>query len=339
MESTLIPRLSPIAGVKRRRILRIGLLGLGVVGSGVAHILDAIHSTAYAQCGAEIELAAVAVLHKEKQRAVRVPHNIITNDAWSVATDPEIDVIIEVIGGEEPARSLMREALNTGHHVITANKLVLSSALSSFHALARVNRVQLLYEAAVCGSIPVLRSINMLRQTDEIISLRGIVNGSTNYILTAMAQRGISRDEAIAEARAAGFLEADPTLDLSGADAAQKLAILIHHAFGEYVLPNEIETIGITNISHSDIADAQRRGFTVKLVASAIRSERCGGIIARVAPEEIPFDHPFASTNNELNTIELQTRYAGPQLLSGKGAGSLPTASAIIGDVVRVIRL
>jgi homoserine dehydrogenase len=227
--------------------------------------------------------------------------------------------------------------LRSRKHVITANKLVLSHELPRLRKLADRNGVNLFYSASVCGSVPVLKALDDLRISDTIKSIQGIVNGSTNFILTSMTQCGLTYDESLAKARIKGFLEADPTLDVSGQDAAQKLSVLIYHAFGKHVVPSEIETTGIEKITAEDVEKESRNTKVIKLIASASFDES-GKLTASVGPKALPRSHVFALASDEFNALEIIAHHAGPQILHGKGAGSFPTASAVISDVVELLR-
>jgi len=216
--------------------------------------------------------------------------------------------------------------------------MILAYDLPRLRKRADRQGVNLFYSASVCGSVPVLNALDDLRIGDTILSLRGIVNGSTNFILTLMTEQGVSYEEAILEARARGFLEADPTLDVSGQDAAQKLSVLIFHAFDKHVPPEEIQTTGIETITKAAIETLLADAKVVKLLASASIDEVTGKITASVQPEILPRNHLFAHTRDEFNALEIQTRHAGPQLLYGKGAGSFPTASAVISDLIELLK-
>jgi len=284
-----------------------------------------------------VEIAGICVRDVLKERDPDLPCDIVTSDADILLNDDSIDVIIELIGGRYEALDVIERALHSRKHVITANKLVLSHELPRLTKLADRNGVNLFYSASVCGSVPVLRALDDLRIGDRIKSIQGIVNGSTNFILTSMTNYGLTYEQALAEARSKGFLEADPTLDVSGQDAAQKLSVLIYHAFGKHVIPQEINTIGIENITAHDVEHESKEGRVMKLIASASLNES-GVVIAHVQPKSLPRSHVFATTSDEFNALEIIARHAGPQILHGKGAGSFPTASAVISDVVELLR-
>ena len=318
------------------RTLRIGLFGLGVVGSGVWRMLQSKRNEFYERFGIDVEIAGICVRDPLKERDSDLPRDI-TRSADELLDDDSIEVIIELIGGKYEALDVIEKALRSRKHVITANKLVLAHELPRLRKLADRNGVNLFYSASVCGSVPVLRALDDLRIGDEVESIQGIVNGSTNFILTSMTNYGFTYDQALIEARIKGFLEADPTLDVSGQDAAQKLSVLVYHAFGKHITPNDIVTTGIENITAEDIQRESKNGNVIKLIASASPDES-GEIIASVKPKALPRSHVFATTSDEFNALEIIARHAGPQILHGKGAGSFPTASSVISDVVELLR-
>jgi len=322
---------------KSTRTLRIGLFGLGVVGSGVWRMLETKRNEFYDRFGIDVEIAGICVRDMLKERDADLPREIVRSDADELLLDDSIDVIIELIGGRYEALDVIEKALSSRKHVITANKLVLAHELPRLRKLADRNGVNLFYSVSVCGSVPVLRALDDLRIGDTIKSIQGIVNGSTNFILTSMTNYGLSYNEALAEARIKGFLEADPTLDVSGQDAGQKLSVLIYHAFGKHITPNQIETTGIENITADDVERESKNGNVIKLIASASLDES-GKLVASVKPKSLPRSHVFATTSDEFNALEIIAHHAGPQILHGKGAGSFPTASAVISDVLELLR-
>jgi homoserine dehydrogenase len=317
--------------------LRIGLFGLGVVGSGVWRMLESKRDEFYDRFGIDVEIAGICVRDKYKEREPDLPIDIIKRDADELLHDDSIDVIIELIGGRYEALDVIERALRSRKHVITANKLILAYELPRLRKLADRNGVNLFYSASVCGSVPVLKALDDLRIGDRIKSIQGIVNGSTNFVLTSMSNYGVTYEQALAEARIKGFLEADPTLDVSGQDAAQKLSVLVYHAFGKHITPNQIETTGIEAITAADVARESKNGNVFKLIATASLDES-GILSVNVQPKTLPRSHVFATTSDEFNALEIVARHAGPQILHGKGAGSFPTASAVISDVVELLR-
>jgi homoserine dehydrogenase len=332
----LLPRINGFKDASFPK-LRIGLFGCGIVGSGIVHILSERRKDFKNAFGIDVSIENICVRDIEKERAIDVPRHLLTTDANSLLYNDEIDCIIEVIGGYHEAKAIIERSLMIGKDVITANKLVLARDIKKLLALSRSNGSRLRYAASVCGSVPVLRAIDELRTHDTIRSIRGIVNGSTNFILTLMTKEGVRFEDALREAQLLGFAEADPSLDVSGADAAQKLSVLIYHAFGEHLKPEHIDVSGIEDISEREIHDAKVGDSVVKLIASAERGEQ-GEIIASVKPTEVAKSHLFAHTSDEFNALEIQAVNAGPQLLYGKGAGSLPTASAVISDLTAILQ-
>jgi homoserine dehydrogenase len=315
----------------------LALFGFGVVGTGVWKILEAKRQEFRDRFDVEIDVVGICVRDAHKPRDAARAASLMTTDLAALIGDDNVDVVLELIGGRYEAQTMIEQALCARKHVITANKLVLAHELPRLRALADRNGVNLLYSASVCGSVPVLRALDELKIGDTITAVRGIVNGSTNFILTAMSESGMSYEEACQEARRLGFLEADPTLDVSGADAAQKLSVLSYHAFGEHVTLDRIRTTGIEALTSADFAEARGRGATIKLIAEARRGGD-GGISASIAPQEIALTHLFAHTRDEFNALEIETAHAGPQVLYGKGAGSLPTASAVISDLIELLK-
>ena len=322
---------------KSTQTLRIGLFGLGVVGSGVWRMLKAKRDEFYDRFGIDVEIEGICVRDPLKERDPDLPRDIVRADPNELLYDDSIDVIIELIGGRYEALDVIERALRSRKHVITANKLVLAHELPRLCNLADRSGVNLFYSASVCGSVPVLHALDDLRIGDRITSIQGIVNGSTNFILTSMTNYGLTYEQALAEARSKGFLEADPMLDVSGADAAQKLSVLIYHAFGKHVTPEQIETAGIESITAEDVGRESKNGNVIKLIASASLDD-FGRLRASVGPKALPRSHVFATTSDEFNALEIIARHAGPQILHGKGAGSFPTASAVISDVVELLR-
>ncbi|MBS1902916.1 MAG: homoserine dehydrogenase [Bacteroidetes bacterium] len=322
---------------KRLETLRIGMFGLGVVGSGVWRVLNEKRREFASRFGIDVSIERVCVRDGAKDRDADLPLDRITLDPQDILTDESIEVVIELMGGRYEAQTVIEAALKARKHVITANKLLLAHELPRLRTLAERNGVNLYYSASVCGSVPVLRALDDHRAGDTVEAIRGIVNGSTNFILTSMTDNNLSYGDALVLARERGFLEADPTLDVSGQDAAQKLSVLVYHAFGKHIAPDRIETIGIETITDDRIAAEKEQGNVVKLIAEA-RLSSDGEILARVAPQSITREHLFAATRDEFNALEITARHAGPQILYGKGAGSFPTASAVISDVVELLR-
>ena len=316
------------------KTLNIGLFGCGTVGSGVYHILEEQRASIAAQTGTILAIKKVCVLHPEKERPVRLPREIVTTNGDDLLDDPEIDIIVEVIGGEQEALGIISRALVNGKRVVTANKVVVSKYLPLLRGLEDRHGGHLFYGASVCGSVPILKVIDETLLTDRVLSLRGVINGSTNFILSRLAE-GLSKEGALRLAAERGFLEADPTADISGADAAHKLSILAYHAFGIHVPPSEIATTGIEGVTVADVEEARAGGRTIKLVAEALFEEK--GLRLSVAPRAIPQDDPLASVTDEVNIVEVVCRGIGAQRFTGKGAGSIPTANAVVSDLLDLL--
>ena len=310
----------------------VGLLGAGVVGSQVARVLLRPDT----DFGHLIALNGILVQDKTRLRD-GVPSDLLTTDAEQVLGDDRNDIIVEVMGGEEPARSYMAAALKAGKHVVTANKEALAKHGDELTNLAVENGVTLSYEASVGGGIPVLAVIQDSLSANRIESIRAIINGTTNFVLSSMEESGSSFEDALAEAQSLGYAEADPTADVDAHDAVYKLSILTRLAFGASANPDAIHREGIRNIGAKDLRYAGALGFTIKLLAIA-RSES-SGVRCRVHPALVPVEVPMANVNGVLNAVELNGDLLGPLWLQGRGAGAGPTASAVMGDVLRIAKI
>lgn len=316
--------------------IQIGLLGCGTVGTGVVQILRDNAAEIEARLGAKLKIQRIAVRDRNKTRSPIIDSNVLTVHPEEVTDDPETSIVIEVIGGIEPARGFILRALANRKHVVTANKALLAEHGEEIFRAAQRHGVDVYYEAAVGGGIPIIRSLREGLASDRIQSIHAIVNGTTNFILTEMAEKGATFADTLVRAQAAGYAEADPALDVGGGDAAHKLAILISLAFGWPVRMDQIHVEGITAIDPLDISFARDFGYRVKLLAIA-RDEN-GRIEARVHPTLIPTGHLLASVNGVYNAI-LVTSYAlGPTMYYGKGAGMMPTGSAVVSDVIELCR-
>ena len=316
--------------------VRVGLLGCGVVGSAVASILLADEGGLVARAGRPIELARVAVQTLSKDRGVALDPAILTTDPWEVVSDPSIDMIVEVMGGIEPARDLVLGALKAGKHVITANKELIANHGQEVLGAAEAGGVDILFEGAVAGGIPIIRPMKESLAGDNVRKVMGIVNGTTNFILTRMSETGASFTEALAEAGRLGYTELDPSADIEGYDAASKIAILASLAFNARVVASDVHREGISRVTPSDIAAAHELGYEVKLLAVAETQD--GQISARVHTAMVPQDHPLAAVRDVYNAVFVETERAGELMFFGRGAGGGPTASAVVGDVVEVAR-
>ncbi|MGH8907317.1 MAG: homoserine dehydrogenase [Egibacteraceae bacterium] len=314
--------------------LTVGLLGCGTVGSGVVRLLDEHAAQIEARLGARLVLGPVAVRSLTKDRGVRV--GWLTADPHEVTTDPTIDIVVEVMGGIEPARGLIAEALTAGKSVVTANKELMSTLGAELLALARGKGVRLEYEAAVAGGIPIIKPLRESLAGDRVRKILGILNGTTNYMLTRMSEDGVQFGEALAEAQRLGYAERDPSADVEGYDAAAKAAILASIAFDTRVVAGDVYREGITRVSATDIAHAARMGYVIKLLA--IAQDYDGEIGVRVHPALLPADHPLSSVRDSFNAVFVEADAVGELMFYGRGAGSLPTASAVLGDLVTVAR-
>jgi homoserine dehydrogenase len=314
--------------------MKVALLGCGVVGSQVVRLLHEQADDLAARVGAPLELAGVAV--RRPQRHADVPPELLTTDAGALIAREDIDVVVEVIGGIEPVRSLLLDALRSGKSVVSANKALLADHGGVLHDAAAAAKVDLYYEAAVAGAIPLLRPLRESLAGDRINRVIGIVNGTTNFILSRMDATGSGFDEALAEATALGYAEADPTADVDGYDAAAKAAILAGLAFHTRVTANDVYREGIGEITAADIASARAMGCTVKMLAICERVD--GAVAARVHPAMIPRSHPLAGVGDAFNAVFVEADAAGSLMFYGRGAGGAPTASAVLGDLVAVAR-
>ncbi len=317
------------------RTVRIGLLGVGVVGSAVAQAILEDDGISFRN-GVKLELVRAAVRDTSRQRAVEMPAGILTDDPSQVVDAPDIDVVVELMGGENPAFDLISSALSSGKHVVSANKEVLAKRGKALLAAASESGANLSYEASVGGGIPVLDTISDDLKANRIDSIRAIINGTTNYILTRMASEGAAYDEVLKDAQRLGYAEADPTADVDGFDALYKVVILGHLAFGTSAPVESIHREGIGQIDARDFRYAEELGYTIKLIAAAQRTDQ--GLLLRVHPSFIPLDVPIASVNGAMNMVEIEGDLVGPLWLQGAGAGPEPTASAVLGDVLRIAR-
>lgn len=309
--------------------LRVGLLGCGTVGSEVARLLRPPGIPG-------LDLARAAVRDIRKPRAVTLPSGALTADALAVVKDPSIDVVVELIGGIDPALSLLRQALAEGKHVVTANKVLIASHGDVLAKIAAERSLALLFEGAVGGAVPMMRTLRTLASVDRVRSLAGVINGTTNFILSEM-ERGTPHEVALARAQAAGYAEADPSDDLNGVDAACKLSLLCSAAFGVDVPPGDIARRGIQHLSTDQIRRAGSRGRRFKLIATAERRQD-GSVAARVAPAALDRSHPLAQLEGEQNGLVLETECSGALSLFGRGAGGRPTAAAVLADLESVAR-
>lgn len=315
----------------------VAILGLGTIGSAVATALEEQHDLIAERTGLHLVLRAVFERAPERALRANLDPDIIATDLATILSEDGLDVVVEVLGREQPAADYMIRCLNAGFHVITANKEALSKHFAEILASANNAERAILFEASVGGGIPLLVSYRQILATNRVTRVRGIVNGTTNYILSQMASNGTAYSDALAEAQRLGYAEPDPTGDVEGFDAAYKLAILASLMSGRHVRPDEIKRTGITGVSPRDIEDARKRGGVIKLIAKAeLRDD--GDLALSVAPEFVPSDELLAHVHANFNAIEVAGDRVGQVVLSGQGAGPLPTASAILSDIVEAVR-
>ena len=316
--------------------VRVGVLGCGNVGAALLTLIDEQRSEVARRTGLALEVRAVAVRDPGRGRDVPIDSALFTNDPGLVVANGEIDVVVEVMGGIEPAHRLVAQALDSGKPVVTANKELLAAHGAELYSRAEVAGVDLLFEAAVAGAIPVMRPLRESLVGEPIARVIGIVNGTTNFILTRMAEESMPYEEALAEAQRLGYAEADPTADVDGFDAAAKAAIIASLAFGVCVTTNDVYREGISSITPEDIQFAARLDHCIKLLAIAERKDADDRTIigVRVHPAMVPLEHPLASVRDSFNAVFVEGDAAGELMFYGRGAGGRPTASAVLGDLV-----
>jgi homoserine dehydrogenase len=319
-------------------MIRVGLLGCGTVGGGVIQLLRANAAYLEARVGAPLDVVRVLVRDPDKERVPELDRSRLTTDPEAILGDASLDVVVEVMGGVDPARGHLTRAIEAGKQIVTANKMLLAIHGGELLERAKKRGVDLAFEGAVGGGIPVIRVLRDALASDTIASLSGIVNGTSNYILTRMRQDGLSFEVALKEAQAKGYAEADPGLDVDGGDAAHKLVVLAMLAFGARLDGAKIPTEGIRGVEPVDHAFAERFGYVVKhlAVAKDKGGNGAGALELRVHPALVAKDSPLANINGVLNAIAIEGRALGPCLLSGRGAGDLPTAVSVVADVVDV---
>ncbi|QFK72689.1 homoserine dehydrogenase [Pradoshia sp. D12] len=323
-------------GGDRVKPITIGLLGLGTVGTGVVQIIQNHQEKLMHQVGCPVEIKRILVKDKYKDRAMDVSSELITTSATDIISDPEIDIVIEVIGGVEDTYLLLMQALNNKKHIVTANKDLMAVYGPDLLRTASENGCDLFYEASVAGGIPILRSLVDGLASDHITKIMGIVNGTTNYIMTKMTKEKVSYQEALKEAQDLGFAEADPTADVEGLDAARKMAILATLGFSMNIGLEDVKVQGITTVSDADLALCKRLGYTMKLLGFANRTEN--KVEVSVQPTLLPEEHPLATVNDEYNAVYVYGEAVGETMFYGPGAGSLPTATAVVSDLVAIMK-
>jgi homoserine dehydrogenase len=312
--------------------VRIGILGCGNVGAALVQLIEAHRGDIARRSGLEFEVTRVAVRNVARERPVSFADGVLTHDAEAVVDDPNVDVVVELIGGIEPARSLILHALSLGKPVVTGNKELLANVGTEIFAAGAAAGVDVLFEASVGGGIPLVRPLRESLAGERITRVMGIVNGTTNYILTRMTEEGRSFADALAEAQSLGFAERDPTADVEGYDAAAKAAIIATIAFGARVVAGDVYREGISAVTAADIAAARELGYVIKLLAIAEAAD--DAVAVRVHPAMVPVDHPLASVRGSFNAVFIEGEAAGNMMLYGRGAGGGPTAMAVLGDVI-----
>jgi len=314
-------------------VVRIGVIGHGTVGAAFVKLVKQQSNTIAARSGVRLEIARVAVRNTATHAGSLVA-DVLTQDADFVVSDPTVDLVVELMGGIDEARTLILKALASGKPVVTANKALIATHGAELFAAADKSGIDLLFEAAVCGGIPLIRPLRESLRGEPIRRVLGIVNGTTNYILTKMSEDGASYADALAGAQQLGYAEADPTADVEGLDAAAKISIIASIAFGANVVASDVYSEGITKITAADIAIAHRLGYAVKLLAIAELEKSSGSVSVRVHPAMVPHHHPLASVRDAFNAVVVDGEASGSLMFYGRGAGGDPTASSVLGDVI-----
>lgn len=317
-------------------MIKIAILGCGTVGSGVVKLLHQNNDTIAMRAGGPISLKWVMDLDKDKCRALGIEESLITDSFDEVLNDDEVDIVVELIGGIEPAFSFITAAMNKGKHIVTANKDLIAIRGKEIFSIAEANNVDFYFEASVAGGIPIISPLKQSLAGNRIEQVIGILNGTTNYILTKMSRDGSAFDDVLAEAQKLGYAEADPSADVDGVDAARKIAILSSIAFNSRVTLDDVYVEGITRITPADIKYADELGFIIKLLA--IGKEIDGQIQTRVHPAFLPKNHPLAAVNDVFNAVFIQGDAVGEIMHFGRGAGQMPTASSVVGDIIEIGR-
>jgi homoserine dehydrogenase len=318
------------------REIGVAVLGLGTIGSAVASRIQQQGADLERAAGLSLQLRAVLERGPERAERAGLSPDVIVTDFADVLANPDVHVVVEVLGGEQPAAQYIEQALQSGRHVVTANKEALSKHFDRLVRAALESKRALLFEASVGGGIPLLVSFRQMLAANRVTAVRGIVNGTTNYILSQMTENGAAYDDALAEAQRLGYAEPDPTADVEGFDSAYKVAILASLMTGAHVHPDSVNRTGITRVSPDDIAAARADGSVIKLIASAERSD--DGVEVRVAPAVVPVTNLLAHVRANYNAVEITGDQTGPIVLSGQGAGPRPTAAAIVSDIVEAAR-
>lgn len=313
--------------------IAIGFLGCGNIGSAVYELIEQQREQTAQNEGVSFEVRKILVRSLNKARGAKIPQPLLTDRAEDVLDDPEISIVMEFMGGENPAASYVIRALERGKTVVTANKMALSLHWKEITEAAKLHGAGLYFEASVCGAVPVIRAMSESLQANRISSVMGIINGTTNYILSRMSSEGAAYEEVLADAQRLGLAEPDPTADVEGYDAAYKLSILAMLAFHRYVSVEDVYREGITRVTPVDVQCGKELGLTLKLLAVA--KEEQGKVQVRVHPTFVPNDHPLASVNDAFNAVYIHGHACGETMFYGRGAGPMPTASALVSDLIR----
>ena len=314
-------------------MIKVAVMGYGTIGSGVAEVLEMNRASIAKRVGKEVELKYVLDLRDFEGDPIQ---NKIVHDYQTIAQDPEVSIVVETMGGVEPAFTFVKAMLEAGKHVTTSNKALVADKGAELLAIAKEKNVNFMFEASVGGGIPIIRSINSCLTADEIEEITGIVNGTTNYMMTEMSEKGAEFDAVLKDAQAKGYAEKDPTADIEGYDACRKIAILTSLVCGQQVDYEDIHTEGITKITATDIKYAKAMGKAIKLLASSKKTEK--GYMAMVAPFLLPATHPLYNVNGVFNAVFVKGNALGDAMFYGSGAGKLPTASAVVADVVEIAK-
>lgn len=319
-----------------KKEVRLGLVGLGTVGSGVYKILESQAAAIEKKTGVRIVLKKIAVKVLSKKRAVRPSRSLLTANAMSIATDPSVDILIELAGGIHPAKEIILKAIASGKHVVTANKALLAEAGEEIFSAADRHSRKIGFEASVCGGIPIIKSVKEGLVSNQILQFLGIVNGTCNYILSKMSEESVDFKTALSQAQAKGYAEQNPALDVDGVDSAHKLAVLARLAFGSVIPFKKIHVEGIRGLRREDIEYARTLGYVIKLLA--VGKKRESGLELRVHPALLPQNHPLANVRGVYNAVFIHADQAGDLLFYGRGAGMMPTASAVMSDVMDIAK-
>lgn len=314
--------------------IKVGLLGMGNVGTGTYKTLDMNREKIFDSTGLDIEITKVLVNDTSKDRGIKLPSEKLTQNPDDIFLDKNIDIVVELIGGIEPASEFMLKAMENGKHVVTANKAAVAANYDKLINTAYKNKVMLRYEASVGGGIPIINALTTALTSNDFEEILGIVNGTTNYIMTQMTEYGLEYSDVLKVAQEKGFAEADPTADVEGIDVANKLSILMAIVFGIRISPDDIPREGITKISKDDITFANNFGYKIKLLCTARKSDN--KLECHVQPAFVPLSHPLASVSNEFNAVFVKGNAVDDLMFYGKGAGPLPTGSAIMGDIIEI---